>query len=287
MNGSTRIAGLVALAIMLVSFSGCDDRDLHVDTEDSCAWLTVNNYVAGGNPKYPDAGTRGYRTGILMQLGTYSGPDSDFKGIRFLDASGNAISEIESLVDDDNDGVKDPLLTEGVLLRGSFTWINVVSEFGGIDGAPVDPQHGFHFFNSASHDPTPCAAINECSKSGTSPECCPQLTDPGCLRNRKIHSGQTVAAFLTYWQGPRGFDLTVVQETGINNLINSLDFDFKDEGFVVEVYREVNGRSGWEMQLLYRSGVEDIGEVKVASKAKGPGGGTKQDPAWPPCQGGC
>ena len=173
------ILAVVAIAsLALTGTSTAASPDLVIEDEGSAAWITNNNAFAGGHPKkWSDPGNRQFRTGLLVQLGTYY-HDNESPRVEFL-------AVVLEKKGSEPDEVYEP---------GDFTWINIVSDYeikGQSTTAPMESSHAPLLY------PTP-----------NFPDViyCDEYPAYGCLRNRKVHHEMEVDGIITYWRGSKGFD---------------------------------------------------------------------------------
>ena len=166
--------------------NGRKNGELVVEDSELVSWMAINNSFN------QDPGHTPW-DGVLIQVGDY------------LD-HGRPFNIFESITFEDIHGVLQ------TLDAGSFRWIDIVA----VDPSRTAPMGLNHLqllypepgTTSGCSDFDACA-IQECSCA--TPPCAPAGYEPlsRCLRSRSLHGLFTPLAIITYWQGSKGFGITV------------------------------------------------------------------------------
>ena len=177
---------MAGLSLAAAGGNGHRHGELVLEDSDLASWTTIRNTFN------QDPGHTPW-DGVLIQLGEY------------LD-EGKPLDRFESITFEDERGA---LLT---LHAEDFRWIDIVA----VDparSAPMGPQHLFELYPEAGTT-SGCSDFDACaleSCSCSTPPCKTAAYEPlgRCVRSRSLHGVFTPFAVITYWQGPRGFELRV------------------------------------------------------------------------------
>jgi len=169
--------------------------ELIIESPGLAAWIPINNSF-NREPTATDW------DGVLIQIGDY------------LDAVGDTeIRAFESITFENSTG--------GVLLklgRGDFNWINIVVEDPS-RGDPMLPEHAELLYPAAG-TASGCEAVDLCTAQqclcdrGHCPPPDPEMLFAPFLRLRSLHGFFRPFAIITYWFGPRGYDLAALPRAG-------------------------------------------------------------------------
>ena len=176
------IAAFLAIPLffgLILAQGGPQFGNLVIPDTSMAAWMTINNTFSGNHELNP-------WEGVLIQLGDYFPGDEVFFSVSF-ENKGKPVGD--------------------TLLRGDFTWINIVAKDPSKAIPPMNLDDVFLLLPDV--DPnvqTSCDSVDDCAFQNS---CIQTDEQNGCLRKRSLHGLFTPVAVITYWQGPNGFDLSV------------------------------------------------------------------------------
>jgi len=187
----------LAVAIFALTITACTPK-LIVQDGEATAWMNVTNtFTLEPGTYYADEGKELWQ-GILFQIGDeYQSPQGPH-------------SLTMDVVVTDKDGK-----TKTYNIR-EFLWVNIVARNPEKSKPPMKPEHLSRLWPDPDNPSAKCGAVDACAGQDCLCKVPPcddsaalEVIPATCLRQRSLHAYLNPYAVITYWTGPRGWDLAL------------------------------------------------------------------------------